>query len=250
MLSDQEKSRSDILPTHFEEDAMSVYDFIAIAVKHIKIIIIVPLIFSFCTFIYLSYYVEPFFTSTSKIMPSGSDNSLGSYASQVASQFGFNIGPSGGGPKWKYAEVIKSRGLASDIVQMKFDTEKFGSQKSLLQILTYGNGKPKFGIDTLKIFSINKFLKMIKVSEDLATGIITLKVNSFEPKFSYDINKAIINAVNSYQQKYTKSKTEDTRIFIEERILNTESELMEAEEKLKTFRDRNRRIQNSRKTTA
>ena len=44
---------------------------------------------------------------------------------------------------------------------------------------------------------------------------------------------------------YNKTKTSETRQFIEERIVDTEEELQSAEEALKNFRDQNRRIENS-----
>ena len=44
------------------------------------------------------------------------------------------------------------------MVKKKFDSNEFGSQKTLTQILTYGNEKPKTGIDTLEIKAVDKFL--------------------------------------------------------------------------------------------
>ena len=51
--------------------------------------------------------------------------------------------------------------------------------------------------------------------------------------------------MDSHQRRYNKAKTSQTRQFIEERIIETEKELMSAEEDLKVFMDRNRRIENS-----
>ena len=39
-------------------------------------------------------------------------------------------------------EIMKSRTIARAMLKRKFDTDEFGPQKSLLQILTYGN-KPQ-----------------------------------------------------------------------------------------------------------
>ena len=67
------------------------------------------------------------------------------------------------------------------MINKKFDTDEFGPQKSLMQILTYGNEKPELGIDTLKIKAVDKFLTMINVSEDKMTGILTLRIEASEP---------------------------------------------------------------------
>ena len=55
----------------------------------------------------------------------------------------------------------------------------------------------------------------------------------------------MIQELDYYQQNYNKSIASKARKFIESRIEKTQSELQAKEEKLKTFRDRNRRIENS-----
>ena len=86
---------------------------------------------------------------------------------------------------------------------------------------------------------------MIEISEDLKTGILTLKVNASDPNLATEINKVIIEELDAHQRRYNKSKTSDAKQFIEARIIDTEKELVIAEENLKVFRDRNRRIENS-----
>ena len=105
-----------------------------------------------------------------------------------------------------------------------------------MQILTYGNKQPMFGYDTLLSMSINSLLDMINVYEDKKTSIVTLRVNSKEPKLAADINEALIEELDRHQKEYNKSKTSQTRQFIQDRIKDTEKELMATEESLKDFR--------------
>jgi uncharacterized protein involved in exopolysaccharide biosynthesis len=177
-------------------------------------------------------------------MSSSQTGSL-SQAAGIAAQFGISLPNNQAETKWVYTEIIKSRTLAKNIIKKKFDTEEFGIDKSLLQILTYGNDEKVFGEDTLVIKAVDALLSLITVSEDIKTGIFTLKVEASEPSLAASINNTIINELDSHQRTYNKTRTSETRKFIEERILNTESELQLAEEKLKVFRDRNRRIENS-----
>ena len=62
---------------------------------------------------------------------------------------------------------------------------------------------------------------------------------------SYDLNKGLIDALDEHQKNYNKTKTSDTKKFIQGRISDTENELIAAEENLKVFMARNRRIENS-----
>ena len=70
-------------------------------------------------------------------------------------------------------------------------------------------------------------------------------VNCFRKILSYQILNILIEELGLYQQNYNKAKTSKTRKFIEERIKETEKDLVKSEENLKDFMDRNRRIQNS-----
>jgi len=230
-------------PYYFEEDTISLTDIILTLARHLKVIIITPTILCTLTIIYVLFFAKPIYTSTSKIISSSSGG--GSQAAGLAAQFGINIPTGESEPKWVYPEIIKSRTLAKAVLKQKFDTNKFGLQKSLLQILTYGNDEPEFNLDTLEIMAVNNFLKMITITEDKLTAILTLYINASEPSLAAEINKVLIGELDAHQRKYNKAKTSDTKQFIEERIIDTEKELMAAEEDLKIFMDRNRRIENS-----
>ena len=231
-------------PYYFEEDAISLTDIMLTLARHLKVIIITPTILCTLTIIYVLFFAKPVYTSTSKIMSSSSGGGV-SQAAGLAAQFGIAIPTGQSEPKWVYPEIIKSRTLARAVLKQKFDTNEFGPQKSLLQILTYGNDDPEFHLDTLEIMAVKNFLEMIEVSEDIKTAILTLNINASEPSLAAEINTVLIEELDAHQRKYNKAKTSDTKLFIEERIIDTEKELMAAEEYLKVFMDRNRRIENS-----
>lgn len=243
-----EQSDSSLNPTlhpHYEEeDIISFTEVMMTIAKNIKVIIISPIILCSVMIIYVSIFALPIYTSTSKIMSSSNAGGI-SQAAGLAAQFGISLQAGQSEQKWAYPEIIKSRTLANIMINKKFDTDEFGPQKSLTQILTYGNEKPELGIDTLKIKAVDKFLKMVNVSENKMTGILTLSIEASEPGLSYDLNKGLIDALDEHQKNYNKAKTSDTKKFIQGRISDTEKELMTAEENLKVFMARNRRIENS-----
>jgi len=231
-------------PYYFEEDTISLTDIMLTLARHLKVIIITPTILCTLTIIYVLFFAKPVYTSTAKIMSSSSGGGV-SQAAGLAAQFGIAIPTGQSEPKWVYPEIIKSRTLARAVLRQKFDTNEFGPQKPLLQILTYGNDEPEFNLDTLEIMATEYFLEMIEVSEDIKTAILTLTINASEPSLAAEINTVLIEELDAHQRKYNKAKTSDTKQFIEERIIDTEKELMSSEEDLKVFMDRNRRIENS-----
>ena len=231
---------------YLEDDAITLTDIMLILARQAKIVFLAPIVLCFITIIYVLFIAKPVYTSTSKIMSSSSSTSGFSQAAGLAAQFGINIPTSNQTEqKWVYPEIIKSRTLSKLVLKLRFNTNQFGANKTLLQILTYGNDEPEFEIDTLEIIAVDKFLEMIEVSEDLQTSILTLNVNASEPQLAKNINKAIIEQLDAHQKRYNKAKTSDTKQFIEERIIDTEKELVDSEENLKIFMDRNRRIENS-----
>jgi uncharacterized protein involved in exopolysaccharide biosynthesis len=243
-MLDQPQQNPNLPPSYyFEEDTISLTDIMLTLARQLKIILITPTILCTLTIIYVLFFAKPVYTSTAKIMSSSGGG--GSQAAGFAAQFGFNISTGQSEPKWVYPEIIKSRTLARSMLKRKFDTNKFGPQKPLLQILTYGNDDHQVGLDTLEIMAVGNFLEMINISEDIKTGILTLSINASEPIFALEVNQALIEVLDTHQRKYIKAKTSDTKQFIEERIIDIEKELMVAEENLKVFRDRNRQIGNS-----
>ena len=101
--------------------------------------------------------------------------------------------------------------------------------------MTYGNDNPQVGLGNLEIIAVDKFLSMIDISEDIQTAILTLKINASEPELAAEINNVLIEELDRHQHEYNKTKARETKQFIEERIIDTEKELMSAEESLKIF---------------
>ena len=133
-----------------------------------------------------------------------------SQAAGLAAQFGIALPTGQPEPKWVYPEIIKSRTLARSMLKRKFDTNEFGLQKSLLQILTYGNEKNTIGMDILEIKAVNSFLGTISISEDIKTAILTLSISASEPQLASEINEALIEELDAHQRKY-KIQTSDAK---------------------------------------
>ena len=231
-------------PHYFEEGSSFIIDLILFLFQHIKVILITPTIICTWVIIQVLFFTDPVYTSTSKIMSSASGVSI-SPAIGFAAQLGINLPTGQAEQQWSYAEIIKSRTLSRAILKRKFDTEKFGPQKPLLQIFTFGNDEPEFSIDTLEIHALEGFIKKIDISEDRNTGIYTLTLSASEPQLASDIIAVLIEELDAHQKEYNKAITSKARKFIEERIVAVGKELREAEESLKDFTVSNRRIENS-----
>ncbi len=228
-----------------QDNINSIGDIILVYGKNIRLFIYIPFIICILTILYVLFIAQPVYTSKTKIV-SSTMRANASQLSGLASQIGLNLQLGQPDQNYVYEDIIKSRTIAEKILKKKFDTKRYGKEKTLLQIITYGDDDPKFSFDTLKYLGIEKFLlEMVNVSKDIQTGIHTISVNSIEPYLSYEIASSIIDELQNHQQEYNKTITSKTRHFIEDRISETKSELEKAEETLKNFRQQNRRIENS-----
>ena len=179
-MSDQSQQDPNLPPPsyYFEEDTISLMDILLIIARQLKIIIITPTIICTLTIINVQFFAKPVYESSAKIM-SSSGGSGTSQAAGLAAQFGITMATGQSESNWVYEDIIKSRTLARALLKRKFDTNEFGPQKSLLQILTYGNEEHETGLNTLEIMAVETLLGMIIVSEDLMTRIYTVTLSAF-----------------------------------------------------------------------
>jgi uncharacterized protein involved in exopolysaccharide biosynthesis len=227
---------------YYEEDTISLSDILLVLAKQLKLLIITPLVFGVITAFYVLFMVGPTYVSSAKIMSSSGGSST-SQLQGLAAQFGVAVPGGSEGAQWVYPEIVKSRTLAKSVLKRKFDTEKYGPQKSLLQILTYGDEEPTVSIDTLEIHGANALIDMIEIESQ--GSFYNLSVSTFEPQFAADLCAVLIEELDRHQRAYKTEKVKETRLFIEGRIVDVQKELEEAEEALKDFVDRNRQIQGS-----
>lgn len=225
---------------YFENNSISLNDIILIMARHLKLIIIPPIILCTITIIYALFFSKSIYSSKAKIISSSGGVSQ---VSSIAAQFGINLPTTQQEPNWVYPEIIKSRTLAKKMLMRKFDTNEFGPQKTLLQILTYGNQNPTIEYDTYIKVGTDAAIDMIDIEQK--GSFYELTINAYEPIFAKDFSVALLEELENHQREYNKTKTSKAKKFIQERIIDVEKELTEAEEDLRDFTTRNRRINNS-----
>ena len=223
---------------------ISFLNILLLITKHIKFIFIFPLLACLGTVVYVQFFAEIVYTSEAKITSSSSKSSS-SQAMNIASQFGINLSNQGTDENWVFPEIIKSRTLAKKVINKKFFSQQKGKILPLKEIIGLEMGFENFSDLTSSIMIINKFISMIDISENLKTNIYTLRVNNSDPFLSAAISDSLISELDMHQRNYNKLQLQKTRIFIQQRILETGNELNKAEDYLNTFRTRNRGIQNS-----
>ncbi|MDC0383574.1 Wzz/FepE/Etk N-terminal domain-containing protein [Candidatus Marinimicrobia bacterium] len=226
-----------------ESDPINLFDIVHTIARNIRVIIILPIFLIFVTAIYVQFFVQHSYTSTSKIITS-SGKPASAYAG-LAAEFGVNIGNGSSSQNKLYPEMIKSKVIAKKMLSLKFYSNLEMKEQFLWEIIGPKN-RYIFGMDIKKDeILIQKFISMISIKENFRTEILTISLSASDPVLAMNILSALIKEIDRNKKNNIRLKTIDTKNFIVERIKTTEDELIASEDSLKNFRIRNRQIQNS-----
>ena len=217
--------------------------------NNLKAFLIFPLIFCMVSFVYLRYLAEPIFISRATIIPISSDAK--NSALKFATQFGLNLGGmeelSTISHTLMFPDIIKSRRLGKELLFKKFSTSEFGESKELVRILNYEikENLPKNWSEGHKRRALNRLMRMINVKVKKTSPLITIEIFSNESNLSKEIASTLVGTLNNLLDYFKLSQVKEQKIFIENRIKEVEKDLVESEENLKEFREKNRNILSS-----
>ena len=218
-------------------------------VKGIKWIIIIPIITSTIVIIYVLFIAQPVWVSQAKIFPTSKDGGGSANTSLInlASQFGISIPGQSQNQNFfsgdMFPEIVKSRSIAKALLFKKFDTDKYGSQVPLLELITDDDSEPNIESNEIITLAIDKITtNWISINRAKDSPVFTLLVYSFEPYLSTQLANAIIEETDKTLREFRNANIIEQKEFIKKRIEETKIELNEAEVALKNFRENNQQI--------
>jgi len=217
--------------------------------KNLIILFLTPLIFMCITAFYVVFISKPVYQSEATILPAEGNTNASSKLEGIAMQYGLK-GGDGEGDNFTsaklYPYIIKSRTLLKKLLNRKFDSKTFGSNQTLLKIITYGEGATPKNLDQY-IQSGSSKLKnsMINVVNIKQSPLLKIICNAPEPKLAADLTSAVIDELDKIHKGHKLSILNDKKIYIDERMSDILKDLTKQEENLKEFREKNRMISSS-----
>ncbi|SVB74289.1 uncharacterized protein METZ01_LOCUS227143, partial [marine metagenome] len=198
--------------------------------------------------VYVFWIADPVYTSVSKVLPVSEDGSTSANGfSGVAAELGINIPLSiGGTVPWAeiYPEIVQSSDLLTTLLGRVYNTEKYG-QRMLKEILFSENRLTMYPEQERFNRAITELRKMIKISKDRLSPVVTLEVEAFEPQFAAELSKNLIEESGQIQRQLKTNRVRQKRLFIEERITEVSGEMKKMEKELREFREFNRNLSTS-----
>lgn len=226
----------------------SLADILLILSKHLGILTLLFILGYAFTYIYIDMKWEPEYISTSQLFIPSDEGSQGSDLSKIANQFGLVTSSSSGGnmditSAFLYPDIKNSRTFNKIMLDKEFYTERYEKKLPLLAIFTYGDEPEPDNIDTLRISALGRLPNMIDFTAQM--GFFHIDVTTDEAKFSKDLADTLLVELDKIQRGFREQKVNEKINFIDKKILIAKSELESIEEQLKTFRERNRNVENS-----
>ena len=184
---------------------------------------------------------RPVYTATTTFIPQGGDAGQPGISS-LASQFGIggiaNLSQSSD----FYSRLLRSRALLSSIVNDTFPVQEMGGRRVAFVKLFDIDGesarrREEQGVQLLTAIAASNVIR--------STGEVQLTVTTPWPSVSLAIAKALVNGVNSFNQKTRQSQAREERKFVEARLSTARDNLNLAEERLIRFLQANKQVGSS-----
>ena len=180
------------------------------------------------------------YTATVTILPSASENPLGNASKLLGLP---TINPSATGDlSYLYEDILKSRKIILDVMQMKYFSEELGTDASLIEIFNIQGETFEEKMENGYLYFKNV---VIKIGRDERKGITSINTTTTDPDLSAAIGEILVIKLNDFTRYNISARAKENRLFIEERIAETDTILQKSEEKLRNFRESNKRIENS-----
>jgi len=223
-------------------DEISLIELVNVVLKNRRLAVLTPLIIFFLVVGY-TFIQSRTYSSSSSFMPQSS-SSQRSLTTDLAAQFGISLpaGEAGQTPQF-YADLITSREILKDLIYntyVYYDDEET-VQVSLPELLKIkGESEELVREKTIQVLK-----KLISVSTDRETGLVTLTVQTKWAKVSQGITQDILDLVNQFNLTTRQTQATAEREFIEDRLEELEKELRDSEDALQDFLQKNRQWQES-----
>jgi uncharacterized protein involved in exopolysaccharide biosynthesis len=204
-----------------EEDEINLLEYLLVIVKHKK------MIFRACvvTFVLscgITLLMPNIYTSTARILPPRESNRLNSMLGDMgglAALAGISTGSSSGD---LYVGMLKSRTVSDTIID-QFDLMTVYDQEYRANMY-------------------KKLNKIVGISLGKKDGIIAVSVEDEDPERAARIANAYVNELQKLNVKINLDSAGRERSFLQARLAKVKTDLSDAEDRLKSFQEKNKAI--------
>lgn len=212
--------------------------------EKMRFIVIISSLLSLIALIYLLFFYQPDYTSTSKIYLSNKQSNQLSVNS--SSLLGFRM-PFGAGSATSQLSVMGQITGSKSFLESLLNEEIKIDSSNVYKLHKWLNPDLDKSINDheYRENSIMTLNEMIIVAENYESSIIEIQVTSQSNHASQSINQLLVNRANELLIKKENQEAENKLLFIDQRIKDVQKELEVSENNLKDFKYKNINISSS-----
>jgi uncharacterized protein involved in exopolysaccharide biosynthesis len=190
----------------------------------------------------ISFLFPAYYKSSAVLLPETDKNKLSSLGQMagLASLAGVNV-PGGTDISRLYPSILTSETVLRGVIEKEYTTERFDKPANLTAYFDLDEPTPEENFDK----ALKTLRDLMTTSLESKTNVVTVTVEMREPKLAADVLNAVVAETDKFMRQKKTTNASEQRKWIEQRLTQVEVELRGAEDALKNFRERNRRVGDS-----
>jgi uncharacterized protein involved in exopolysaccharide biosynthesis len=182
-----------------------------------------------------------YYKSTAMLLPETEKSklsALGQFA-DIAQLAGVNI--PGSEIARLYPTIVTSETVLRSVIEKKYKSERYSDSVDLVQYFDFNEGAPEKDMAA----SLKKMRGLLSATFENRTSVVSLSLEMREAGLAADVLNAIIGELDGFMRSKRVTSASEQVKWIDVRLKQVQQELRSAEEALKDFRERNRRVSDS-----
>lgn len=193
--------------------------------------------------IVVSLLLPNYYRSACILLPETDQNKLGGLIglTGLASLAGINFGEV---PlEVLYPDIILSEAVLKEAIYHSYHSTEWGKKVNLIQYWNIDKGDSLWDYE----MALETIRKELVISVERKTNIVGVAILTKEPQLSADIIRNIVSSLDRFLRTKKVTNATEQRLWIESRLEEVKVDLKEAEDGVREFREKNRRIIDSPK---
>lgn len=189
----------------------------------------------------INFLLPVYYRSSAKLLPDLERNRLGplTQAAEVAQLVGVGTGTSD--PARVYPAILTSETVLRGAVLSLYARPARGDTTDLIAVFAPDRETPEENIQE----AILRLRDLLSVQVENRTGVVAVSLEMRDPDLAADVLNMIVAGLDRFMRQKRSSNATEQRKWIEDRLRVVQQELRSAEESLRAFREKNRRVLDS-----
>jgi uncharacterized protein involved in exopolysaccharide biosynthesis len=184
----------------------------------------------------VTFLLTPTYLSETTILPDTESSKMGGLA-ELASLAGVNI-PGEMVLIKLYPDIMKSETVLKNVIEKKYNSKLFNKPVNLYEYFDIEENTPTRTFEV----ALKVLRNQIKIDLNLKTGLITCSIETKDAQVTADILNTLTESLNKFLLTKKTTNAGEQRKWIDQRLKEVKADLERAENNLKDFREKNRRV--------